>query len=112
MSIATIGQPLKARLPKIWDLFSVEEDNEYCQNPLNSCPEWITNGLEQYSTYYSNNDHVLGIKGYWLLGSYDFSLGNAMAIYFPGTMNPILTSNDNEFGIRPVITVSKLDLSK
>ena len=107
------GKKLKARLPKLEEVYNTDAtDTTHCHGSEESCPAWLTNGLEQYFSYYLNNDHILGIKGYWTLsttpssntnGAYSIEKGGHRASYF--------TSSAGSLGLRPVITVPKTDLS-
>ena len=104
------GKPLKARLPKIEEVYNRGTDANHCHDSYGSCPAWLTNGLQSYSPYYPDNDHILGINEYWTLSSYFGNSTNARNVNYNGNVNNNNTTNDS-YGARPVITVSTSDLS-
>ena len=95
---------LKARLPK-----ESEVTGAGCTTgAYGSCPAWATNALAENSNYYTNNEHISAISGYWLLSSRkDLSL-SALSINSNGVIDEVNTSNvSSKIGIRPVITIPK-----
>ena len=110
-TIGTSNEPLKARLPKISEVYSEDNnDTTHCHSNENTCPAWLTNGLAQYSTYYPNNDYILGINGYWTLSSNPGNSNNANYVYNRGNVTDGNISYNNINGLRPVITVLKSNL--
>ena len=101
------NKPLKARLPKY-----SEVNGAGCTITDESCPKWLTNGLEQCSSYYPSNDHISGIYGYWTLSSNRGRSDGARIVYYDGIGNYYtVTSEASHNGLRAVITVLKSDLS-
>ena len=105
------NKPLKARLPKIEEVYNTGTDATHCHNSSGSCPSWLTNGLTQYSSYYQNNEHISEIYGYWTLSSNPGNSDSARRVYCSGYVGNDFTSIDGSNGVRPVITVSMSDLS-
>ena len=109
----TNNKPIKARLPKLEEVYNAGTDDSHCHNSISgSCPAWLTNGLAQYSTDYSDNEHIPGILGYWLLSSYPNYSDFSRCVYYYGyKLDYNETSNTRHYGVRPVITLSKYDLN-
>ena len=105
------GKQLKARLPKLEEVYNTGTDANYCHDSVGSCPAWLTNGLAQYSTYYPDNEHIAGIYGYWLLSSNPGNSYYARHVYYIGDGSNSSTSVASGYGLRAVITVSMSDLS-
>ena len=101
------NKPLKARLPKLEEVYNTDtNDTTHCHNSSGSCPVWLTNGLEEYSSYYTNNDHISGISGYWTLSSNLDNSVRARCVDYIGYGNDSSdTSNASYSGLRAVITV-------
>ena len=97
---------LKARLP-----MKSEIEGVGCLN-VESCPVWMVNGLNAYTSYYQTGtkEDISGIQGYWSLSSYNSSSSTTRYVYFYGSSATTFI-NDENVGVRPVITVSKSDLS-
>ena len=112
-TIGTTSQPLKARLPKENEVSGT--DGNHCTGSNGSCPAWLVEYLSDSSgpsnnSYYSRNELISGINGYWLLSSGRGHPGMAGVVQRTGFHSSGETYNANEFGVRPVITVSKSDL--
>ena len=111
-TIGTTSQPLKARLPKENEVSGT--DGNHCTDSYGSCPAWLVEYLNDSSTpsnlYYSTNELINGIYGYWLLASNPGSSYLARNVYYYGYVNNYPTSDAGFYGVRPVITVSKSDL--
>ena len=106
------NKPLKARLPKIEEVYNTDEtDATHCHNGSGSCPAWLMNGLAQYSSYYPNNEHISEIYGYWTLSSSPGNSIYARYVDYFGALYINGTSYGSSDGVRPVITVSMSDLS-
>ena len=96
------GKPLKARLPKYGEVFG--SDGKHCYINATSCPAWLVNNLKSYE-YYSNNEHIEEIQGYWLLSSYAGFNKYAYVVEYDGYSRNRYVSDKRFYGIRPVITV-------
>ena len=111
-TIGTVAEPLKARLPKLEEVYNTDtNDITHCHDSDDTCPAWLTNGLEQYSSYYPDNDHISGIYGYWTLSSHPDSSYGARLVFYFGSVSVTHTSHASCNGLRAVITVLKSDLS-
>ena len=103
---------LKARLPKLEEVYNTDNnDSTHCHGNEGSCPAWLTKGLDQYSSYYQDNEHILGIKGYWLLSSVPGSFLHVHLVNEYGSIGELYASDASFNGLRAVITVSKSDFS-
>ena len=98
------GKPLKARLPKFSEIEMYYYDGRHCSK-TGRCPAWLVDNLEIYSTYYSEDTHIQGIKGYWLLSSDSNNSYGALFVYYTGNLVSAHTFVSGDYGIRPVITV-------
>ena len=105
------GKSLKARLPKLEEVYNTGTDANHCHNNNGTCPAWLTNGLESYTGYYQENDHILGLKGYWLLSSSPGSADVRIVYYLGNGNTKSSTSNVITLGLRPVIAVPISNLS-
>ena len=106
------NKPLKARLPKLEEVYNSDTtDKTHCHNGAGSCPAWLTNGLDSYSSYYQDNDHISRIWGYWTLSSRLGDSGSARSVNYFGYVYNFNTSDASYYGLRPVITVSLSDIS-
>ena len=103
------GQSLKARLPKYSEIENYYSDGRHC-SIIGKCPAWLVDNLEIYSTYYSTNTHIQGIKGYWLLSSDSNNNYGALYVYSTGNLGSTHTFVSSDYGVRPVITVPLSDL--
>ena len=103
--------PIKARLPKYSEVTSTEAKCHFCNSTLDfgTCSSWLVNGLQRKESYYPNNEHIIGIIGYWLLNSHPYYFGDVFHIDSSGCVS-YNSANSTYYGIRPVITVSKSDL--
>ena len=117
-TIGTTSQPLKARLPKENEVTSTEAgchvNSSYADN--GTCSAWLVEYLNDSAgasddSYYSTNELINGIYGYWLLSSYPGGSDYARLVGYYGNVGDINTSYSSNFGVRPVITVLKSDLS-
>lgn len=116
-TIGTTLQPLKSRLPK-----SREITGGGCTIGNGSCSVWLMenmkywNGSNDKYSMNNNTETYQNILGYWLLSSYPNKNFGACFVYYYGSINyfagatPSWTTNNN-YGIRPVITVPISDLS-
>ena len=111
-TIGTASAPLKARLPKESEVSGT--DGKHCTESSGSCPAWLVEYLSDSSTpsssYYSNNELISGIYGYWLLSS---DLGNSSSARYVGYYGNVdfnEASRASVNGVRPVITVLKSNL--
>ena len=114
-TVGTSAKPLKARIPK-----ESEVTGAGCTTSNGSCPTW----LMEYMTYYnvSNDKYSMNnnseayqnkISGYWLLSSSPGNISNgARRVGWGGRVYSSRSTTIGDFGARPVITVSKSDLSK
>ena len=124
--IGTQSAPLKARLPMYSEVYEKVDSN------CNRLSKWLVINLEASSMdCYNDNEHIKGIRGYWLLDSKAVSSGFggctsrgvARYVNFDGTISATI-ANAQGFtnvcqgmaveiynGIRPVITVPISDLS-
>ena len=103
-------KPLKARLPKLEEVYNTGTDTDHCHDVYGSCPAWLTNGLAQNAPYYPNNEHISALQGYWTLSSQPGGTANsnsnfAYIVSFRGYIGSYYTSNVSRIGMRPVITV-------
>ena len=110
LTIGNQDSPLKARLP-------MQTELEYNGCKLYSgatCPVWLIENLRYWEVpedKYAINKN-LGLdktNGYWLLASSDKGSDNALHIHSSGYIIGYNT-NDTNYGIRPVITISKSNL--
>ena len=113
-TIGTTSQPLKARLPKYSEVSGT--DGNHCTDSDGSCPSWLVEYLNDSAgatndSYYTNNELISGIYGYWLLSSSPGLLRYARNVRNSGGVGNLSTSRDGYYGVRPVITVSTSDLS-
>jgi len=100
----TVGyENLKARLP-----MNVEVQNVGCASH-GSCPAWLVNGLISQPSYYpeGTKEDIGGLNGYWTLSSYNST--NAYVVFPFGSLDGGFSYGER--GVRPVIEVSKSDLS-
>ena len=106
----TDNKPLKARLPKLKEI--TDEGCHFYSSSVDygTCSAWLTNGLQQYETYYPENENIIGVLGYWLLSSYSGDSNGARYVSYEGYAGWTATSADRA-GVRPVITVLKDNLS-
>lgn len=107
------NMPIKARLAKVSELASMDVG---CLKTQKSCPTWIVENLrfEGIDKYSINSEHVSGtpiynIKGYWIISSYSDNTFTAGLIHRMGYISGNNTYLTNDYGVRPVITVSRLD---
>ena len=104
------GKKLKARLPM---LSEVKSSQSKCNLVEGSCEPWLIENLKYWNgsdnKYYINEDDTLQISGYWLLAT--SSNFNAYIVGYTGLITQTIPSYVGGIGIRPVITVSKSDLS-
>ena len=111
-TIGTSTQPLKARLPKESEVLGT--DGNHCTTNPGSCPAWLVEYLNDSSTpsssYYSNNELISGLYGYWLLSSNPGYSDVARYVVYDGGVYYGSTTIGN-YGARPVITVSLSDIS-
>ena len=106
------NKPLKARLPKLEEVYNTDtNDTTHCHSNEGTCPAWLTNGLNQYSSYYPDNYHISGIYGYWTLSSYPGNSIYARFVSYYGNVFDFNTSYASGSGLRAVITVLKSDLA-
>ena len=112
-TVGTSAKPLKARIPK-----ESEVTGAGCTTSNGSCPTW----LMEYMTYYnvSNDKYSMNnnseayqnkISGYWLLSSSPGNSNGARRVGWGGRVHSSRSTTIGDFGARPVITVSKSDLS-
>lgn len=118
---------LKARMPRMKEL----GETGCVSNFLGKCPEWLINALREDS-FYNKKENIKGVEGYWTSSSYnglDPHYGNQNANYKKDLAYYIIASGLfkvggyccntiwgtrgtwHEVGIRPVISVSYLDIS-
>lgn len=100
---------MKARLPKLSEVISQEVG---CTTESASCPDWLVNNLaasgdELAKEKYKSNQNISKIYGYWILTSNSSGSHDARTIRYSGNVSGASTSNSNDYGIRPVITVPK-----
>ena len=112
-TIGTASAPLKARLPKENEVSGT--DGNHCTGSGGSCPAWLVGYLNDTGTpssdsLYPNNELISGIDGYWLLSSTPGYSNGARDVIYDGFVSSG-TSYASDYGVRPVITVSKSDLS-
>lgn len=82
---------IKARLPKYTELSGVG-----CTTSAGSCPTWLS----------TNNENVItDLYGYFTLSSGATQENVCIIINFDGSYGTVESRNDNNYGIRPVITV-------
>ena len=111
----TDNKPIKARLPKNSEIYK-----NHCDKWSGTCPVWLVENLRydgiQDDKYSLNSANISGtsiynIYGYWLLSSNPGDSDYARNVTYSGSMLENSTSVVISIGIRPVITVPKLDLS-
>ena len=112
-TIGTTSQPLKARLPKENEVSGT--DGNHCTDSSGSCPAWLVEYLNDSAgvsndSYYSRNELISGIYGYWLLSSYPGDSSIARIVGYGGGVGYNGTSTVIVNGVRAIITVSKSDL--
>jgi len=93
---------LKARMPKLSELTGTG-----CSTTSGSCPAWMVNGLNPYTNKYTRfqKESIDGINGYWSLSSE--TNRSAKVINYQGIVNSYFVNYSSDYGIRPVITISK-----
>ena len=116
-TVGTASKPLKARLPKESEVMGAG-----CTTGEGSCPTWLVENLVYYNVsshgsgntdkYHeiNSNNGITNIYGYWLLSSYPGYSSRARLVSSSGLVYHNDTTNVY-YGARPVITVSKSDLS-
>ena len=104
----TSYENLKVRFPKRSEIISTG-----CTASTGSCPVWMVNGLEANMDYYSTGvkEDIEGIKGYWSLSSVTALVFGARNVHSMGNSSNDYVKVDNSYGLRPVIELSKSDLS-
>ena len=98
VSIGTELEPLKARLPLFSEVYGT--DGNHCTWNTNSCPLWLKTNILGYPL----------TEGYWLLSSSPNS-SILSSVIRAGRLAAYEVNDTNWFGIRPVITILKSDLS-
>ena len=109
-NIVTIGtniKPLRSRLPKLNELNAVE-----CHGvTVGVCPAWLMENMKYYNIsddkYFMNNNNEVyqNIMGYWLLSSGPNDSTLAHQVLYYGLVSYAVTTNNSNYGVRPVITV-------
>lgn len=97
----------KARIPKLNEMVTAKCDIKNFS--VQSCPLWIIN-YTNLQTYYKSNPYkvIINSRGYWILSS--SSSDKAYFAYYDGYVSPGAYV-DGIYGIRPVISVSKSNIS-
>ena len=120
--IGNTTEPLKARLPKYEEVYNKDtNDTTHCHSSEGSCPTWLVENIKYYNITYggisdkysmNNRSEVnQNIWGYWLLSSDPGNSSYARLVYYNGGVSNYTTAYAFHGGVRPVITVSKSDLS-
>ena len=104
---------IKARLPKISEVKA-----SGCNKSMETCPVWLIENLryDGRGKYSINSEYISGtpiynINGYWLISSYSIKSFSSSLIHRDGYISGNNAYLTNDYGVRPVITVSKYDLS-
>ena len=82
-----------------------------CSSSNESCPLWAYDYLDDSSGDYPKPNPVEGVQGYWTSIAYSFETGRAWSVYFWGRVLGTDVDWDSINGIRPMITISKSELS-
>jgi len=82
-----------------------------CSSSNESCPLWAYDYLDDSSGDYPKPNPVEGVQGYWTSIAYPFETGRAWSVYFWGRVLGTDVDWDSINGIRPMITISKSELS-
>ena len=93
----------RARLPKLSDAHKVG-CKDYASK---SCPLWMVNYTDTLN--YTNKTTLEGMRGYWLIDS--TSVYNAWFMRIDGALDIKAINGQEGIGIRPIITVSKSNIS-
>ena len=111
-TVGTASKPLKARLPKQSEVMGAG-----CKTVSGSCPTWLMENMTysnvsngKYSMNNNSEAYQNQIYGYWLLSSHPGYSTYARGVYYFGSVG-FGSTTDGGCGARPVITVSKSNLS-
>ena len=106
---------LKARMPRYDEVHGEGKCLTYKENGNNygSCPLWLSNYLSN-SQYVTGEglQNISGIYGYWTLASNDGDYTYAWYVSYDGHVDSFSgVYYGNDYGVRPVITIPKYNLS-
>ena len=71
-----------------------------------SCPLWMVDHLNEYTSAYPTRTAVSGVYGYWTLSSDASISSSAWAVDYIGYANGNGVNDDGNYGARPVINLS------
>ena len=71
-----------------------------------TCPLWMVDHLNEYTSAYPTRTAVSGVYGYWTLSSIASYSGSAWRVSYDGSASSDGVNNDGADGARPVINLS------
>ena len=99
-----IKYTLNARMPYLSEVGATGCDIVNYES--GTCPLWMVDHLNEYTSAYPTRTAVSGVYGYWTLSSnasYPFS---AWIVYYIGIAYYYGVGSDGDYGVRPVINLS------